>query len=162
MSATWYSIYFTRAFTPPSHNARRTMTEAATKQCVWHWSKYTAYWNGCVCVCTCMMPKYRMSRSVGMFFTFYSISLMLNDWAVAAGGEVTAAAAAAAVIALCWIDALHMKGKIFPWPLAILDGLILAHRTGELFALVCIEPIFWFMDMALVFFVHVPFWNSIG
>lgn len=34
----------------------------------------------------------------------------------------------------CKITALHTKGKIFPWPLVILDGLMLAQRTGELFA----------------------------
>lgn len=32
------------------------------------------------------------------------------------------------------ITALHTKGKTFPWPLVILDGLILAQRAGDLFA----------------------------
>lgn len=82
------------------------------------------------------------------------ISLMFHEWVYGATAAVAVASAIVAVlsflIGFCWITALHTKGKIFPWPLVILDGLILAQRAGELFALVCVlNQYFWFMDNLL-------------
>lgn len=95
---------------------------------------------------------------------------MFHEWVSGGGGggdgDVDGGSISSFSIGLCKITALHTKGKIFPWPLVILDGLILAHRTGELFALVsmracvracvraCIELLFLVQG---VFFCLLPF-----
>lgn len=136
-----------------SHNARRTMTATPSTICVWHWSKIYIY----RALYTHIWRQNPMSRSVGMFFFYYFSSQFYYFIDVSWMTRWSGAPMEVAVVVMwrqcihivffslnCFvfwrkkITALHTKGKTFPWPLVILDGLILAQRAGDLFALVCV------------------------